>query len=109
MVIAETADVAVPEGIDIPEELKLRRARPSAIAEAKTKLEQRAVERHAAKPRVKPSRRNAKLRERQGKTDRIRNLIDPEHRQEFLVTDLFDGMGIMRRRIHVRRCFKEGA
>src|SRR6266446_699491 len=48
MAMAEAADAAVPEGMDIPEELKLREVRLKAIAEAKVKLEQRAAERHAA-------------------------------------------------------------
>src|SRR6266849_2765196 len=48
MAMAEAADAAVPEGMDIPEELKLREVRLAAIAEAKAKLEQRAAERHAA-------------------------------------------------------------
>ena len=45
--MAEAADATVPEGMDIPEELKLREVRLAAIAEAKEKLEQRAAERHA--------------------------------------------------------------
>src|SRR5207237_9078665 len=48
MAMAEAADAAVPEGMDIPEELKLREVRLGAIAEAKAKLEQRAAERQAA-------------------------------------------------------------
>jgi len=48
MAMAEAADAKVPEGMDIPEELKLREVRLKAIAEAKVKLEQRAAERHAA-------------------------------------------------------------
>ena len=48
MAMAETADAAVPEGMDIPEELKRREVRLAAITEAKAKLEQRAAERHAA-------------------------------------------------------------
>jgi transposase len=48
MAMAETADAAVPEGMDIPEELKRREVRLAAIAEAKAKLEARAAERHAA-------------------------------------------------------------
>jgi transposase len=48
MTMAEAADVEVPEGMDIPDELKLREVRLKAIGEAKTKLEQRAAERHAA-------------------------------------------------------------
>ena len=48
MAMAEAADAKVPEGMDIPEELKLREVRLKAIAEAKMKLEQRAAERHAA-------------------------------------------------------------
>ena len=47
MGMAEAADAKVPEGMDIPEELKLREVRLAAIAEAKEKLEQRAAERHA--------------------------------------------------------------
>ena len=42
------ADAAVPEGMDIPKELKLREVRLNAIAEAKAKLEARAAERFAA-------------------------------------------------------------
>src|SRR5206468_9894641 len=48
MAMAEAADAAVPEGMDIPEELKLREVRLAAIAEAKAKLEVRAAERYAA-------------------------------------------------------------
>jgi transposase len=48
MEMAAAADAAVPEGMDIPEELKIREVRLAAIAEAKVKLEQRAAERHAA-------------------------------------------------------------
>ena len=48
MAMAEAADIEVPEGMDIPEELKRREVRLEAIAEAKVKLEQRAAERHAA-------------------------------------------------------------
>ncbi len=48
MAMAEAADVEVPEGMKIPEELKRRDVRLKAIAEAKVKLEQRAAERHAA-------------------------------------------------------------
>ena len=47
MAMAEAADAKVPEGMDIPEELKLREVRLAAIAEAKEKLEQRGAERHA--------------------------------------------------------------
>src|SRR6266705_205887 len=43
MAMAEAADAKVPEGMDIPEELKLREVRLKAIAEAKAKLEQRAA------------------------------------------------------------------
>jgi len=48
MEMAAAADAAVPEGMDIPEELKIREVRLAAIAEAKAKLEARAAERHAA-------------------------------------------------------------
>jgi Transposase and inactivated derivatives len=48
MAMAEAADAAVPEGMDIPKELKLRDARLAAIAQAKAKLEARAAERFAA-------------------------------------------------------------
>jgi hypothetical protein len=48
MAMAEAADVEVPEGMDIPEELKRREVRLKAIAEAKVKLEQRAAVRQAA-------------------------------------------------------------
>jgi transposase len=48
MAIAEAADAEVPEGMDIPAELKRREVRLQAIAEAKAKLEARAAERHAA-------------------------------------------------------------
>jgi transposase len=48
MAMAAAADAAVPEGMDIPEELKIREVRLAAIAEAKMKLEQRAAERLAA-------------------------------------------------------------
>lgn len=48
MAMAAAADTEVPEGMDIPEELKRREVRLKAIAEAKVKLEQRAAERHAA-------------------------------------------------------------
>jgi transposase len=48
MAMAEAADATVPEGMDIPEELKLREVRLAAITEAKAKLEARAAERYAA-------------------------------------------------------------
>ena len=48
MGMAETADAAVPEGMDIPGELARREARLEAIAKAKKELEQRAAERYAA-------------------------------------------------------------
>ena len=48
MTMGETADVEVPEEMDIPAELKRREDRLAAIAEAKAKLEARAAERHAA-------------------------------------------------------------
>ena len=48
MAMAAAADADVPEGMDIPEELKRREDRLKAIAEAKAKLEARAEERHAA-------------------------------------------------------------
>lgn len=47
MAMAEAADVEVPEGMDIPAELARRDQRLKAIAEAKAKLEARAVERYA--------------------------------------------------------------
>ncbi len=48
MEMAAAADAEVPEGMNIPEELKRREDRLKAIAEAKAKLEARAAERHAA-------------------------------------------------------------
>ena len=48
MEMAAAADAAVPEGMDIPKELRIREVRLAAIAEAKMKLEARAAERHAA-------------------------------------------------------------
>ena len=48
MELAAAADAEVPEGIDIPAELKRREDRLKAIAEAKAKIEARAAERHAA-------------------------------------------------------------
>jgi transposase len=48
MEMAAAADAEVPEGMDIPAELKRREDRLTAIAEAKAKLEARAAERHAA-------------------------------------------------------------
>ena len=48
MAMAEAAEAKVPEGMDIPKELKLRDVRLAAIAEAKAKLEARAAERFAA-------------------------------------------------------------
>ena len=48
MAMAAAAEAAVPEGMDVPEELKIRKVRLAAIEEAKVKLEQRAAERHAA-------------------------------------------------------------
>jgi transposase len=71
MAMAETADAAVPDGMDIPEELKLREVRLAAIAEAKAKLEQRAAERYA----VEQAEYEAKKRKREasrsaGKTPR---------------------------------------
>ena len=48
MELAAAADAEVPEGMDIPAELKRREDRLKAIAEAKAKMEARAAERHAA-------------------------------------------------------------
>jgi hypothetical protein len=50
MVLAEAAEVEVPEGMDIPAELARREERLKAIGEAKAKLEARAAERQAAEP-----------------------------------------------------------
>ena len=48
MRLAEKADSEkIPDGMDIPEELSRRQDRLTAIAEAKEKIEQRAVERYA--------------------------------------------------------------
>ena len=48
MELAAAADADVPEGMDIPAELKRREDRLKAIVEAKAKMEARAAERHAA-------------------------------------------------------------
>ena len=48
MAMAAAADAAVPDGMDVPEELKIREVRLAAIEDAKVKLEARAAERHAA-------------------------------------------------------------
>ena len=65
MVLAEAADVEVPEGMDIPAELARREERLKAIGEAKAKLEARAAERHAAEQaeyEAKQAEREAKAR-----------------------------------------------
>ena len=48
MELAAAAAAEVPEGMDIPAELKRREDRLKAIADAKAKIEARAAERHAA-------------------------------------------------------------
>ena len=66
MAMAAAADAAVPEGMDIPEELKRREDRLKAIAEAKAKLEARAAERHAAEQaeyEAKMAKREARAKE----------------------------------------------
>ena len=47
LALADKADSAVPEGMDIPEELLRREDRLKRLAEAKVVLEERAAERHA--------------------------------------------------------------
>jgi hypothetical protein len=48
LALAESSDRAVvPDGMDVPAEIARREDRLSAIAQAKTKIEQRAAERHA--------------------------------------------------------------
>ena len=51
MAMAEAADAAVPEGMDIPAELARREDRLKAIATAKAKIETRAAERHGCRVR----------------------------------------------------------
>jgi transposase len=66
MEMAAAADAEVPEGMDIPKELKRREDRLKAIAEAKTKLEARAAERHAAEQaeyEAKLAKREARVKE----------------------------------------------
>ncbi len=66
MAMAAAADADVPEGMDIPEELKRREDRLKAIAEAKAKLEARAEERHAAEQaeyEAKMAKREARAKE----------------------------------------------
>jgi len=71
MAMAETADAAIPEGMDIPAELKRREVRLAAIAEAKAKLEQRAAERHAAEQAEYEARKKKREASRSaGKTPR---------------------------------------
>ena len=61
MEMAAAADADVPEGMDIPSELKRREDRLKAIAAAKVKLEARAAERHSAnRPSTRRRWRNAK-------------------------------------------------
>jgi transposase len=64
MAMAEEADTTeVPDGMHIPSELAQREQRLKAIAEAKTKLEARAAERHAAEQaeyEAKQAQRQAK-------------------------------------------------
>ena len=64
--MAAAADEEVPEGMNIPEELKRREDRLKAIAEAKAKLESRAAERHAAEKaeyEAKMAKREARAKE----------------------------------------------
>ena len=74
MVLAEAAEVEVPEGMDIPAELARREERLKAIGEAKAKLEARAAERQAAEP---AERRSQSQRERpaaeRARAESIRN------------------------------------
>ena len=57
MEMAAAADADVPEGMDIPSELKRREDRLKAIAAAKVKLEARAAERHSPnRPTEAPGR-----------------------------------------------------
>lgn len=66
LVLAEAADQgSVPEGVDLPEEIKRREDRLAAIAEAKVKIEARAkerFEREQAEYQVKMAAREAKAK-----------------------------------------------
>ena len=49
---AESADNAdIPDGMDVPAELSIRRERIEAIKEAKAEIERRAAERYAEEPK----------------------------------------------------------
>ena len=66
MEMAAAADADVPEGMDIPSELKRREDRLKAIAAAKVKLEARAAERHSseqAEYEAKMAKRKARAKE----------------------------------------------
>ena len=66
MEMAAAADADVPEGMDIPSELKRREDRLKAIAAAKVKLEARAAERHSAEQaeyEAKMAKRKARAKE----------------------------------------------
>jgi transposase len=79
MAMAAAAEAAVPEGMDVPEELKIREVRLAAIEDAKVKLEARAAERHAAEQaeyEAKQAKRDAARAE--GKPPRGREPKPPE-------------------------------
>ena len=66
MEMAAATDAEVPEGMDIPAELRRREDRLAAIGEAKAKLEARAAERHAAEQaeyEAKRSKREARAKQ----------------------------------------------
>lgn len=78
---AEAADHAdVPDGMSIPEELKRREDRLSAIASAKAEIEKRAAERHAREQAAyeKKVAERAKKQEKTGKKARGKQPKEPK-------------------------------
>jgi transposase len=71
MVLAEAADVEVPEGMDIPAELARREERLKAIGEAKAKLEARAAERQAAEQAEREAKTKGKDKPPQGPEPKV--------------------------------------
>lgn len=67
LVLAEAADVEVPEGMDIPAELARREERLKAIGEAKAKLEARAAERHAVEQAEQEAKKAARAAQAKAK------------------------------------------
>ena len=77
LALAENSDrAALPDGMDVPEEIARREDRLSAIAQAKAKIEQRAAKRHQGEQQEY----EAKLAKRQAQreTGRKRRGKDPE-------------------------------